>query len=182
MEFASLYYFFLTIHNKVRNTSQLLCIRKCRRTPLELNAHLCSLKLAAELQFFFEAVSLTVWEVNKTFYNPSICKLLHLILTQAFKKSKLTSENIKKDLQSARNIEHALEKRGITLSFSTTYHSRATTSWSQVLLGFQKYSHFENREAPGNETVFNGGSRPSRSNAYRWKDCRDVERHFLLSS
>ena len=48
--------FLITIHNKVRNTSQLSCIRKCRRTPLELNELLCSLKLAAELQFFLEVV------------------------------------------------------------------------------------------------------------------------------
>ena len=37
-------------------------------------------------------ISLTMCEVNKTSYNPSICKLLHLILTQAFKESKLISE------------------------------------------------------------------------------------------
>ena len=174
MEFASLYYFFLTIHNKVRNISQLLCIRKCRRTPLELNEHLCSLKLAAELQFFFEVVSLTVWEVNKTFYNPSIWKLLHLILTQAFKKSKLMSKRQK--------YRACPGKTRNNFKFSDNLSFTSNNILIPGASRLSKIQPFWKPRGPWERNCVQRRFSTESLYAYRWTDCRDVERHFLLSS
>ena len=80
-----------------------------------------------------------MWEVNKTYYNPSLCTLLHLILPRAFKKSELTSEKWQeRSLKRQKYRTCSGKTRENFQSFPTYYPSRATKLWSQELLGFQK--------------------------------------------
>ena len=104
-----------------------------------------------------------MWEVNKTSYNSSLCTLLHLILPRAFKKSELTSEKWQ---------ERSLKRQ--------KYRTCSTKLWSQELLGFQKcrYIPWERNCVPRRYSI----NLSSLSTACPWKDYRDGERHFLLSS
>ena len=122
-----------------------------------------------------------MWEVNKTSYNPSLCTLLHLILPRAFKKSELTSKKWQeRSLKRQKYRTCSGKTRENFQSFPTSYPSRAMKLWSQELLGFQKcrYIPWERNCLQRRYSI----NLSSLCSACPWKDYRDGERHFLLSS